>query len=274
MVISASNSDLKRINALSTQVRILALEMIHKTGASHIGSCFSCIDILVALYSKFLPVDEYRVNSANRNQLVFSKGHAAAALYATLSVFDYMSVSELDTYCRDGSLIGGHSSFNRDFGIEFSSGSLGHGLPYATGLAYSKKLDKRKGTIFALISDGECDEGTTWESALFASHHSLSNICLFIDRNYLQSLGSTESTLNLEPLREKWLKFGWDCEVVDGHNPVEIINAVKPRVRPLCIIANTIKGKGVPFMENSVAWHYKSPNSKEFDASMESLNKI
>lgn len=248
---------------LAKNSRLLTLELITSSKSSHIGSSFSVIDILAVLYSRKL--NENRKGDT----VIFSKGHAAAGFYSILANLKLIDKSLLLSYCKDGSLFGGHVTHTATSEVKFSTGSLGHGLPFATGIAYSNKIDNLDKKIYVLISDGECDEGTTWESALFASHHSLSNLCLIIDRNNLQSLKTTEETLKLEPFSLKWEAFGWQVNQVDGHSH-ENLKAILNKLdyasgKPQVIIANTIKGKGVSFMENKISWHYKTPTQDEFN---------
>jgi transketolase len=181
--------------------------------------------------------------------------------------------SWLKEYCQNGAVLGGHVTYGGVPGVELSTGSLGHGLPYGIGIAIARKRSGFQGRIFVVLSDGECDEGTTWESAMIANHHGLDNLIVIVDRNRLQSLTSTEDTLTLEPFGKKWESFGWTVAEVDGHNHVAIQECLAKSTRPLCIIAETIKGKGVDFMENSVLWHYKFPNQFELSEALSQLSK-
>ena len=177
----------------------------------------------------------------------------------------FIPLDYLDRYCEDGSELGGHTSNHYVPDIPLSTGSLGHALPVAVGVALGKRLKSKPGDIYVILSDGECDEGRNWEAALLATHLNLTNLIVVIDRNGLQSMGDTESIVRLEPLPEKWISFGWNTSVIDGHSHLEIKEALlKPRNGPHCIIANTIKGKGVSFMENDILWHYRPPNFSEF----------
>lgn len=254
---------------LALNSRVAILNMTHKANASHVGSSLSVIDILASLYTpatKLISEDP-----ALRDALILSKGHAAAALYAILAEKDVIPKAWLETYCQNGAHLGGHVTSTGVPGVTLSTGSLGHGLPYGLGIAQgflSKKLENR---VFVVISDGECDEGTTWESALIANHLNLRNLCVIIDRNRIQSLGKTEETIQLEPLDLKWQSFGWEVRIVDGHSYVELCRAIEISDRPLVIIANTIKGRGVSFMEDTVLWHYKSPNESELAAAVSEI---
>ena len=269
-------SDIKT-QELARKVRIHAVKMVNKGGSSHIGSVLSIVDILAVLYGRVM---QYRSNEpkwVNRDRFILSKGHAGAGVYAALAESGFMSVDKLKTHYQDGSDLSGHVSHKGIPGVEFSTGSLGHGLPVATGMALAAKINKNKHRVVVLMSDGECDEGSNWEAILFAAHHKLNNLVAIIDRNRLQSIHSTEDTLSLEPFPDKWKSFGWEVVEVDGHNHEEIFNACSnintPQNKPLCVIANTTKGKNVSFMENNVLWHYRSPQGDEYKAAMLELEK-
>lgn len=259
---------------LASEIRKLVLKMTHHSGASHIGSCFSVLDIVSVLYSSNFDIclENWKDNKSNR--VILSKGHAIAALYAALATKGFFPIGQLDNYCKNGSMLGGHPNHLVP-GVELSTGSLGHGLPYATGIALAKKKLGYGGQVFVIMSDGELDEGTTWESALFAQHNNLCNLTVIVDRNFLQSLESTESTLSLEPLDEKFRSFNWKVETIDGHDHIKLINVLsKTQSKPKLIIAETIKGKGVSFMENEVKWHYKSPNQEEFEKAVKEIENM
>jgi transketolase len=250
---------------IATKSRITALRMVHKARAAHIGSSLSVIDILVASFMH---------QSINKgSSVILSKGHAAAGLYAVLNAFGQVPDSWIDEYCEDGARLGGHATNSEIPGVIFSTGSLGHGLPFAVGVSYRKQLRKQPGSTIVVMSDGECDEGSNWEGALLASHLKLSNLVAIIDRNRLQSFTDTEATVRLEPLAEKWASFGWDVAEVNGHDIAIILDGLDSRTAevPKLIIANTLKGKGVSFMENNNAWHYKSPNDEELEQALREL---
>ena len=204
----------------------------------------------------------------------FPKNVHNKARQTFLDLYDQFSKEKLKTHYQDGSDLSGHVSHKGIPGVEFSTGSLGHGLPVATGMALAARINQHHHKVYVLMSDGECDEGSNWEAALFAPHHKLDNLVVIIDRNKLQSIHSTENTLNLEPFVDKWQAFGWNVVNIDGHNHQKLLDACGSMVsgKPLCIIANTIKGKGVSFMENNNLWHYRSPKGKEYDAAMQELN--
>jgi len=253
---------------LAKLARISALKMVNQASASHIASSLSVIDILSVLYSKFLKNEE-----KESNVVVISKGHAAAGVYAVLANVGILKIDLLDTFGLDGSTLGGHITHTGNQGIELSTGSLGHGLPYGLGIAMGFKLKQSKQKTYVIMSDGECDEGTTWESALLANQFMLKNLVVIIDRNRMQSLGSTEETVALEPLREKWESFNWKVNVIDGHSHSELSEALLTQDGPICIIAETIKGKGVSFMENLVVWHYRPPSVMELTKAIEEIQR-
>jgi transketolase len=253
---------------VALKARRSALQMTFLSKASHIGSSLSMIDIVsvIATGVKLAP------NGKLGDELIISKGHAAAGAYAVLAHSGYIPLKLLETFSLNGSFLGGHVTSTHVPVINLSTGSLGHGLPFSSGRALSKKRLGIKGQSFVILSDGECDEGSNWEAALLASHLELDNVSVIIDRNFLQSLKNTEDTVRLEPLADKWLAFNWDVAVVDGHSHSELHEAVfRNSKKPKLTIANTLKGYGVSFMENSVSWHYKSPNAEELARALDEL---
>ncbi len=259
---------------LSRQIRKNVLHMVHKANASHVGSCFSIADIVAVLYSECLNFQAREPTWPNRDRFILSKGHSGAAIYAVLALKGFISLEELETYGKDGSGLMAHIS-HKIPGVEFSTGSLGHGLPFATGKALVAKKQGANWKVFALLSDGEMDEGSNWEALMFAAHHSLDNLVAIIDYNKLQSLTTIEKTLGLEPLAEKLRAFGWSVREVDGHDHVQLSEALGsvPWVagKPSVVIAHTVKGKGVSFMENKVEWHYRSPSSEQLAQALAEL---
>ena len=253
---------------IAKKARIKILQMTHAARASHVGSALSVVDILSVLYSGVLNIEPSNVASIDRDSVILSKGHSAAALYAVLAIQDFFPESLLETYYQDGGVLGGHVTHEGKRGIELSTGSLGHGLPYGVGIALSHKLAKRNSRTVVVISDGECNEGTTWESALLAQQFQLNRLCVIIDRNRIQSLAPTEETMALEPFAEKWKAFNWEVKTLNGHSHQELTAALALGEKPLCIIADTKKGNGVSFMENSVLWHYRPPNDQELLAAL------
>jgi len=269
--------NIKRIEQLANNIRKHALKMTSLGGSSHIGSILSIADILAVLYGSILNYNSKDPQWADRDRFILSKGHAGAGVYAALAESGFISLDKLKTHYQDGSDLSGHISHKGIPGVEFSTGSLGHGLPVACGMALAAKINKKNHRVFALLSDGECDEGSNWEAILFAAHHKLNNLFAIIDRNRLQSIYSTEDTVALEPFADKWISFGWDVIEINGHNHNEIFEScddeIKLRNKPLCIIANTIKGKDVSFMENNTLWHYRSPQGEEYKLAMAELKK-
>lgn len=261
---------------LSNGLRAHVLRMTHRLRSSHIGSCFSMIDFLSVLYLDVLNVDPAQPNLPERDRFILSKGHAGAAVYAVLAEKGFFPVEMLDTYYGDGSLLAGHI-MHHVAGVEASTGALGHGLGLGCGMALVGKRDSKKYRVFVVISDGECDEGSTWEAALLASHHKLDNLTVIVDYNKFQSLGRPEEILNLEPLAEKWRSFGWGIQEINGHDFEEITNVFAKIPfdlnKPTCIIAHTIKGKGVSFMEDQLIWHYYSPDKDELITALSELEE-
>jgi transketolase len=252
--------------AFAKRIRIHALRMVHAVNASHIGSCLSVADILAVLYMRFLHVDAAAPRMPDRDRLILSKGHAAAILYAALAERGFSPTSELAKYCQPGTALTGHVSHAVP-GVEASTGSLGHGLPMAVGLALAAKADKRNWRSVCILSDGECDEGSNWEAILFAPHHRLDNLVAIVDYNKIQSFGRVDDVLTLEPFADKWRAFGWHVVDLDGHDHAALeraLNAI-PAVagKPTVLIAHTVKGRGVSFMEDKLEWHYKSPSAQQ-----------
>lgn len=260
--------------SLARSVRIHALCMTSKGGSSHVGSCLSIADILAVLYADILLVDPNDPNKPDRDRFILSKGHAGAAVYATLAECGFFPRSKLESHYQDGSDLSGHVSHKNIPGVEVSTGSLGHGLSIAAGLALGAKRTSQRIRAFALLSDGECDEGSTWEAVLFAAHHKLDNLVAIVDYNKIQSLDSVANTLQLEPFADKWRSFGWTVSEVDGHDHdalTRTFRAIPIGSAPTCVLAHTVKGKGVSFMENSVLWHYRTARGEEFEAARREL---
>lgn len=252
--------------ALARAIRAHSLRMCNHAAASHVGSCLSMADLLAVLYGgDILRHDPANPAWPDRDWFLLSKGHGAAALYAVLAERGYFAVAELDSYCDAGSRMLAHISHHVP-GVEMSTGSLGHMLPVGCGLALAAKREGRATRAFVLLSDGELDEGSNWEAILFAPHHRLDNLFVLIDYNKLQSFGTVEEVLALEPLADKFAAFGWEVREVDGHDHDAIRDGLRPAHRtgvPVVMIAHTVKGKGVSFMENALAWHYRSPNNDQ-----------
>lgn len=258
---------------LSRAVRLHCLRMTSVGGSSHIGSCLSIVDILAVLYGRVMRVDPAQVRHPLRDRFILSKGHAGAAVYATLAECGFIPVEKLATHYQDGSDLSGHVSHKGIPGVEVSTGSLGHGLGVGTGMAMGALRAGRQNRVFVLLSDGECDEGSIWEAILFAAHHRLHNLCAIIDYNKIQSLAPISETMALEPFADKWTSFGWEVRRCDGHDHAALTAALAPAAgdRPVVVIADTIKGKGVSFMEHQVLWHYRTARGEEFAAAMREL---
>src|SRR3989344_8149384 len=233
---------------------------------SHVASALSCADILTVLYSGILKIDPKNPTDQNRDRFILSKGHAVAALYATLVEKGFFSKKLLETFCQNGSMLPGHSTKDSSPGVEVSTGGLGHGLPMGIGMALAAKADQKKHRIIILMSDGECNEGTTWESAMFAAHYKLDNVTVIIDYNVQQGLGKSKEIINNQPFAQKWKSFGWAVQELNGHDYKKMEHRLKTtpfqKNKPSVLVAKTTKGKGVSFMEDRVEWHYKNPNEK------------
>jgi transketolase len=264
----------KDYRKLSVRIRAHVLEMSHHAHSSHVGSALSMVDLLTVLYGKILRVNPECLDWSDRDRFILSKGHACTALYAILAEKGFFSSKWLEIYGENGSHLLEHIAHNAP-GVETSTGSLGHGLPIGCGMALAGKRDRRPYRIFVMLSDGECDEGATWEAALFAPHHRLDNLVAIIDHNKLQAFGKVKEVLDLEPLADKWRAFNWAVQEIDGHDFEQIEKALSSIPlepgRPSCIVAHTVKGKGISFMENQLAWHYKSPNDEQLHQALDEL---
>jgi transketolase len=260
---------------LSNKMRAQALFMIHHGRSAHAGSNLSVADIVTVLYHGILRVDPKRPEWPDRDRFIMSKGHAAAIVWANLASRGFFPVSHLKTYYKDGGKLAGHVTKLDVPGVELSTGSLGHGLPFGAGVALAGKRDGRNYRVFVVLSDGELDEGSNWEAILFAQHHKLDNLVAIVDYNKIQSLATVKETLNLEPLKEKFAAFGWATREIDGHNHKEIYTTLKNipfrKGKPSAVIAHTIKGKGVSFMENAVAWHYANTDEEKLAIALREL---
>src|SRR5215813_5660694 len=261
--------------ALALRIRRHAVQMTHLGKSSHLGAVLSMSDIVAVLYGAVLAKRPDEPKWPGRDRFVLSKGHAGAGVYAASPKTGSFPVEHLRGHATNGTALCGHISHIDVPGAEFSTGSLGHGLPVASGMALAAKRDGKNHRVFVLLSDGECDEGSNWEAILFAAHHRLSNLVAIIDYNKIQSLGSVAETLALEPLTGKLKCFGWNVVEVDGHDHAQLASvlSIDPTNNelPTCVIAHTTKGKGVSFMENTVLWHYRSPQGEEY---LRALNEL
>lgn len=263
------------LERLALDARIDVLKMIERAKSSHVGSCFSCVELLVSLYFRHLRIDPRDPADPLRDRFLMSKGHAAAAYYAILAARGFFSRTRLDTFYLDGGDLKGHVDAHGVPGVETSHGSLGHGLAIGVGMALAAKHDAVPWRTFVLMSDGECNEGSVWEAALAGAAFGLDNLIAIVDFNRQQGMGSTEDIIPLEPLAEKWRAFGWNALDIDGHDFEAIAGAMRqigerPGV-PTAIVARTTKGKGVSFMEHNVLWHYRTATGTELAAALEEL---
>jgi len=259
-----------RVNGLA--IRRIVLEQSNRAHVGHIGSALSVADVLAALYGPVLRIPA--PDDPERDRFILSKGHAALALFAALHLRGWLSREQLDTYCGDGTLLGVHPE--RELaGVDFSTGSLGLGLSFAAGAALGARLADSPRRAFVLLSDAECNEGSTWEAVMFAAHHRLSNLFALVDENRQQALGYTRDVLDLSPLEERWAAFGWDARTVDGHDADAIAAAIADAEhrsdRPHVLVCRTVFGKGVSFMEGMIKWHYSPLSPQEFADAMREI---
>lgn len=263
-------------NQLAWLIRRHGIEMTHLSGGSHIASILSVADIVGVLYSDVLHFDPRDPKKPDRDRFILSKGHAGAAIYAALAEKGFFDVEQLITHYQNGSILSGHVSHKGVRGVEFSTGSLGHGLPVAAGMAQAAKLDGKNHYVYVVMGDGECDEGSVWEAALYANHYQLNHLVAIVDHNKMQSLDFCENTLKLSPFADKWKSFGWNVLDIDGHDHDALRDAfdqAKRSDRPTVIIANTVKGKGISFMEFDILWHYRFPHEGwEYDDALKELH--
>lgn len=262
---------------LAWLIRRHGIEMTHLSGGSHIGSILSVADIMAVLYNDVAKVNPENPKDPARDRIILSKGHAGASVYAALAEKGFFDTEELKTHYQNGSRLSGHVSHKGVPGVEFSTGSLGHGLPVGAGMAMAAKKDNKNHSVFVILGDGECDEGSVWEAALVAHHYGLDNLIAIIDHNKMQSLDFCENTIKLSPFADKWKAFGWNVLDIDGHDHDALRNAMmqakENKGTPTVIIANTIKGKGISFMENDILWHYRFPHDgEEYDGALKELH--
>ncbi len=261
-------NDIHRLESIARELRARIIETSHKTATPHLGSCLSCVDLLVALYFSVLRIDPAQPKSPDRDRFILSKGHGAPALFQVLARRGFYPESMLDSYGQDGGVFAEHPPAPDQLaGIEAATGSLGHGLPIGLGMALAGRIHDRAYRVYCVLSDGECNEGSVWESAMMAAGQKASNLSVMVDFNKWQATGRSREVLALDPLVDKWRAFGWNAVEIDGHDVKAIINALNAAQavsdRPTAIIAHTVKGKGVSFMEDDNNWHYRTPTAEE-----------
>ena len=269
--------DTGRAEVLAWLIRRNGLEMSRISRGSHIGSVFSVAEILAVLYTGILHVDPADPRMPDRDRLILSKGHAGSAVYAALAETGFVPVEDLKHHYENGSILSGHVSHKGVPGVEVSTGSLGHGLAIGAGMALGARMDGKEWRTWVVLGDGECDEGSVWEAALQAAQYGLDRLCAVVDYNHMQSLATVEKTLRLEPFADKWRDFGWNVESVDGHDVCALREAFEHAKgnagsgKPSVVLAHTVKGKGVSFMENNILWHYRTPQGEEYEAALKEL---
>lgn len=261
---------------LAAKIRRHAVEMTEKSGASHIGAVLSVADIIAVLYAEVLRYNIDDCLDINRDYLILSKGHAGIAVYSALAEVGFFSLDKLDEYYSNGGVLSGHISHKNVPGVEISTGSLGHGFSVGCGISLVCAKEKRENKIYVILGDGECNEGSIWEAAMFANHYNLFNLIVIVDSNKMQAMGMCEDVMSLSPLMDKWKSFGFNVIEVDGHSHSELISACNKKYenkKPKCIIAHTIKGKGISFMENNLIWHYRNPSGENYLAAIKELER-
>ncbi|TSC79495.1 MAG: transketolase [Parcubacteria group bacterium Gr01-1014_29] len=266
---------IKKLNNIAVDVRKDIVTISSSANIYHIASALSPVELLVALYFHVMHIDPNNPRWSGRDRCVLSKGHGGAALFSVLYRRGFFSRKKLETFCQNGSTLPTHPMMQSAPGVEATTGSLGHGLPIGLGMAMALRHEKRKNNVFVILSDGECDEGSVWESALYAGYHALDNLVVCIDYNKIQSFGRTAEVLDLEPLADKFRAFRWHVQEIDGHDISAITKAMemakKSKGNPHCIIAHTVKGRGISYMEDQLEWHYKSPQGKLLDQALREL---
>ena len=273
-----SEKKLRQLELMAVKIRKHIIEMLYKAKSGHPGGSLSAVEALVALYFVHMRHNPKNPSDPDRDRFILSKGHAAPALYAVLAECGYFPVKELEKLREIDSMLQGHPVCKCTPGVEASTGSLGHGLSFANGVALAGRLDKKDYNVYVMLGDGETDEGQVWEAAAVASHYKLDNLVGMIDRNFLQIDGRTEDVLKLESVRDRWTAFGWYTIEIDGHDIQEILDALNEanshKNQPTMIILNTVKGKGVSFMENNVDFHGVPPNEMERNLAIEELTLV
>ena len=279
MILKPYNDEvIKKLNVTAVKIRKHVIEMLYRAKSGHPGGSLSAVDAIVALYFHHMRHNPKKPEDPNRDRFILSKGHAAPTLYAVLAECGYFDVKELKGLREVNCMLQGHPVSLYVPGVEASTGSLGHGLSFANGVALAGKVDDKKYNVYVMLGDGETDEGQIWEAAAVASHYKFDNLTALLDRNFLQIDGNTEDVLRLESVRDRWSSFGWHVIEIDGHNIGQIIDALQKadehKNQPSMIILNTVKGKGVSFMENNVDFHGVPPNEMEYKLAMREFDVL
>ncbi len=267
--------EIERLKEISRNIRVDIIEEIYAAQSGHPGGALSCTDILTVLYFNQMNINPNRKDDSNRDRLVLSKGHASAGLYAALAERGYFDKKELKNFRKYGSFLQGHPDMKHIPGVDMTAGSLGQGLSVANGMAMSAKIDKKDYRVYCIVGDGEIQEGQIWEAAMSASHYKLDNLCVIVDNNNLQIDGKVSDVMNVYPIKDKFEAFGFEVFEVDGNNIENLIDvfqkASEVKEKPIAIIAKTVKGKGITYMENQAGWHGKAPNEEEY---LEAVNEL
>ena len=270
--------DVKELENMAKEVRKGIMEEVYNAQSGHPGGSLSVADILTVLYFNELHIDEKNPKWEDRDRMVLSKGHCSPALYSCLANRGFFPVEDLKTFRKLDSYLQGHPDMNKIPGVDMTTGSLGQGLSAAVGMAITGKMNKKDYRVYCVLGDGEIEEGQVWEAAMSAKKYALDNLCVIVDNNHLQIDGTIEEVMSPYPIDEKFRSFGFEIIKIDGHNMQEILDAFEVaknvKGKPVCIIAKTIKGKGVSYMENQVGWHGKAPNEEQYKMAMEELNHI
>ncbi len=267
---------IKELKEKAVEIRKELLKMIHRAGTGHTGGSLSSTDILIALYYEIMNIDPANPDWKKRDRFILSKGHSVEAYYCILADLGFFSKNELETFLQFKTRLIGHPN-NKVPGIEMNTGALGHGLSIGAGMAQAAKMDGKDFRVFTLMGDGEQAEGSVWEAAMSAAHYKLDNLTGIIDRNKLQITGNTEQVMAIEPLAEKWLSFGWEVKTINGHDLDQIIKTLHKipfkKGKPSLVIAETVKGKGISFMENDPSWHHGWPDQQQLEQGLAELSK-
>jgi transketolase len=266
--------DVPALKSMARTIRTDIVKMVHAAGSGHPGGSLSAADIATALYFNVMNIRPEQPKWEDRDRFVLSKGHCCPVLYACLGRRGFFDVAELNTLRKFGSKLQGHPDMNKCPGVEMSAGTLGNGLGCAVGMAIAGKVQRKAHKVFVLLGDGECQEGSVWEAAMCAAHHKLANLIAIVDVNRLQILGTTAQIMNVAPLADKWRSFGWKVLEIDGHDMDQVLatlNDAKRMEGPVAILAATVKGKGISFMEDVVKWHGAAPSDKELDLAIKEI---